>query len=354
MREYCFIKKWEKLLTPTTVSLLTAIHEFKGEHSFFLETHADELIGLTEIAKLQSVESSNKMEGIFIPNDRLKKLAQDKTLPQNCNEQEIAGYRDVLNIINDNYDYIFVKSELIQQFHKDLYRYQGRNIGVRYKKAGNIISSVDIMRNKNISFNFVPSQEISESIAALCNAYNEALVDEKIDLLIVIPMFILDFLCIYPFTDGNGRISRLLTLLLLYKAGYIVGKYISIEKLIETTKAAYYEAILASSQSWNENENDYAPFVNYTLEIIAAAYKQFSANVRLFTKTGLTKGNRIEEIIKAAAGTITKSDIVKKCPDISQITVQRTLIDLQNAGKIKKIGGGRYTKYIWKLESEEN
>lgn len=328
MREYRFNDKWEKLLTPDTVSLLTAIHEYKGQQSFFIETHSDELIELAEIAKLQSVESSNKMEGIFISNDRMKKLVQDKTLPQNRNEQEIAGYRDVINTITDNYDYVLVKSELIQQFSMNLYRYQGGNTGVRFKN--------------------------SESIAALCNAYNEVAMDKKIDLLIVIPMFILDFLCIHPFTAGNERISRLLTLLLLYKAGYTVGKYISIEKLTEVTKDTYYKTIYESSQNWNKNENDYAPFVNYTLEIILAAYKELSANIRLLTRAGFTKGNRIEEVIKAATGTITKSDIVKKCPDISQITVQRALIDLQNADKIKKIGGGRYTKYIWKDKRKED
>lgn len=148
--------------------------------------------------------------------------------------------------------------------------------------------------------------------------------------------------------------SRLLTLLLLHKNGYVVGKYISIEKLIEVSKDAYYEALWASSQNWHENENDYAPFVNYMLGVILDAYKEFFSKVEIFTTAGITKGERIEKIIKETTGTITKSEIMRKCPDISQITVQRALIDLQNAGKIKKIGGGRYTKYTWSWKREKN
>lgn len=148
--------------------------------------------------------------------------------------------------------------------------------------------------------------------------------------------------------------SRLLTLLLLYKNEYIVGKYISIEKMIEKTKDTYYEALQMSSQGWYENENDYAPFVNYILGVVVAAYRDFSLRVQVLITAGLTKSDRIEQIIKETVGTITKSELAKKCPDISQITIQRTLIDLQDAGKIKKIGGGRYTKYVWNTERGDN
>ena len=163
----------------------------------------------------------------------------------------------------------------------------------------------------------------------------------------MIPMFILDFLCIHPFNDGNGRMSRLLTLLLYYRAGYIVGKYISIEKLIETTKEEYYECLRQSSEQWHENENDYEPFVKYMLSIMIAAYRDFSSRVNLLTTSGMSKPDRVKEIIRTTPGQITKMEILKMCPDISQVTVQRALADLLSSGEILKIGGGRYTKYTW-------
>lgn len=174
------------------------------------------------------------------------------------------------------------------------------------------------------------------------------MVTEKKEPLILIPMFILDFLCIHPFNDGNGRMSRLLTLLLLYRAGYIVGKYISIEKLIENTKESYYNCLQISSVKWHENENDYEPFVKYMLGVIVAAYRDFSSRVSLLTMNGISKPDRVTEIIRTTLGTITKAEILEKCPDISQVTVQRTLANLVDSGQVTKIGGGRYTKYLWK------
>lgn len=163
-------------------------------------------------------------------------------------------------------------------------------------------------------------------------------------------MFILDFLCIHPFNDGNGRMSRLLTLLLLYQAGFIVGKYISIEKIIEDSKETYYEALQDSSVNWHQNENDYKPFVNYMLGVIVKAYKEFESRVKLLTDSRLSKADRICEIIKTHIGPITKSELMKMNPDISDTTIQRTLADLLKSGEINKIGGGRYTKYIWNME----
>lgn len=354
MREYGYDKKWEKLLTPHTVSLLTSIHELKGQQFWLINTHAEELTEMLEIAKLQSIESSNRIEGILTSNARMKKLVQDKTVPGSNNEQKIAAYRDVLNTIHKNYAYISVSTGQFQQFHRDLYKVQNPDEGGRYKNTDNVMIAVGEKENKNVIINTVSAKETPAAMESLCRAYNEALQNDEVDPLILTFMFILDFLCISPFNDGNARMSRLLTLLLLCKNGYVVGKYISIEKIIEMSNGTYYEAIKASLRNWNENKNDYAPFVNYMLEVIVAAYKEFSSSVRLLTMAGMTKGNRIGQIIKETTGTITKSEILKKCPGISQITVQRALIDLQNSGKIKKIGGGRYTKYIWNWDREEN
>ena len=220
-------------------------------------------------------------------------------------------------------------------------------MGGRYKTADNIIEEEDSSGNKFVRFRPVPAWETPEAVEELCKAFNEALATEQIDPLILIPMFVLDFLCVHPFNDGNGRMSRLLTLLLLYRAGYIVGKYISIEKLIENTKEAYYDCLQLSSAKWHENENDYEPFVKYMLGIIVAAYRDFSSRVSLITTDGLSKPDRVREIIRTTLGPITKTEILEKCPDISQVTVQRALADLVESGQITKLGGGRYTKYLW-------
>ncbi len=347
MRDFSYLSKWEKLLTPEIVTLLTQIHEYKGGQTLFIEAKADTLTQLVEIAKIQSTEASNKIEGIYTSDDRLKALVKDKTRPKTRNEEEIAGYRDVLNTIHDSFEHIPIKPTIILQLHRELYKYQGYDIGGRYKSADNIIEEEDASGNKHIRFKPVPAWETPESVEQLCAAFDAAMSSEKIDPLILIPMFIIDFLCIHPFNDGNGRLSRLLALLLLYRSGYIVGKYISIEKLIETTKEEYYEALQNSSYDWHDNNNDYIPFVKYMLGVVVAAYRDFSSRVKLLTVNGVSKPDRIKDLIKNTVGTITKTEILERCPDVSQITVQRTLADLTVSGQIIKIGGGRYTKYTW-------
>lgn len=352
MRIYDYNKKWQQLLTPEIVTMLSQIHEFKGEQNLFIEAQSDTLTQLVEIAKIQSTEASNKIEGIFTSDERLKKLVTNKTTPRSRNEQEIAGYRDVLSTIHDSYEFIPVRPSIILQLHRDLYKFSGKSIGGAYKNADNVIAEEDNEGNRFIRFQPIPAWETPKSIEALCDAFDDAIARNEADPLLIIPMFILDFLCIHPFNDGNGRMSRLLTLLLLYRAGYIVGKYISIEKVIETTKDTYYEALQSSSQGWHEEENDYAHFVRYMLGVILSAYRDFSSRVRVLTTSGMSKPDRIREIIKDTLGKITKTEIMQKCPDISQVTVQRTLNDLIKNGDIIKIGGGRYTSYIWNREKE--
>lgn len=347
MRSFDYKEEWKKLLTPEIVMYLTRIHEFKGEQTLFIEAKADTLSQLVDIAKIQSTEASNKIEGIYTSDERLKALVKDSTRPRTRNEREIAGYRDVLNTIHENHDYIPPKPSIILQLHRDLYKFEGMDIGGRYKTSDNIIEEQDAEGNKSVRFRPMPAWETPEAIEKICQSYDEALNSENIDALIIIPMFVLDFLCVHPFNDGNGRISRLLTLLLLYRSGYIVGKYISIEKLIEQTKEIYYESLQLSSAGWHENKNDYEPFVKYMLGVIVAAYRDFSSRVSLLTTQGMSKPDRVKEIIRATLGPITKTEILAKCPDISQVTVQRALADLVDKGDIVKLGGGRYTKYIW-------
>ena len=347
MREYSYINKWETLLTPDIVSMISAIQELKGEQNLYVKTEEDTLNQLVEVAKIQSTEASNKIEGIFTSNDRLKKLLSNKTTPKSRDEQEIAGYRDVLSSIHENYDYIPIKPSIMLQLHRDLYKFSGKSIGGNYKNSDNIIAQEDEFGNKFIRFAPVPAWETPEAMEKLCQAYDEVLNKTDANALLIIPMFILDFLCIHPFNDGNGRMSRLLTLLLLYRSGYMVGKYISIEKLIENTKETYYDALHSSSQGWHEFENDYSHFVKYVLGIVLSAYRDFSERAKVLTADKLSKPEKIREVIKASLGKITKTEIMKKCPDISQVTIQRTLNDLIKSGDIIKIGGGRYTSYVW-------
>lgn len=352
MRNYNYKNKWQKLLTPEVVSLLTQIHEYKGEQTLFIETKADTLTQLVEMAKIQSTEASNKIEGIYTSDERLKSLVSNKTTPRTRNEQEIAGYRDVLSTIHESHNFIPVKPPIILQLHRDLYKFSGKSIGGFYKGSDNVIAEEDSEGNQFVRFQPVPAWETPAAIDEICEAFDEILAEADADPLLIIPMFILDFLCIHPFNDGNGRMSRLLTLLLLYRAGYIVGKYISIEKMIEQTKETYYEALQNSSADWHEDKNDYIPFVQYMLGVIVAAYREFSSRVKFIAASNMSKPERVKAIIKETLGKITKTEIMQKCPDISQVTIQRALNHLVTNGEILKIGGGRYTAYMWNHNKE--
>ena len=351
MRTFDYKKRYESLLQPDIVALVAQIHEYKGEQTLFVEAKADTLTRLLEVAKIQSTEASNKIEGIYTSDERLKKIVRDKTMPKTRNEKEIAGYRDVLNTIHQNYDYIPVKSSIFLQLHRDLYKFAG-NAGGSFKSSDNVIAQEDGQGNKSIRFQPVPAWETPAYIDAICGAFQDACKDPQCDPLILIPMFILDFLCIHPFNDGNGRMSRLLTLLLLYRAGYIVGMYISIEKLIEQSKETFYETLQESSLHWHEEENDDAPFVRYMLGVIVAAYRDFSSRVQLLVTSGMSKPERVREIVRGSIGKMTRAQIMEKCPDISRVTVERALTDMVKKGEILKIGGGRYTAYVWNRENE--
>lgn len=354
MREFHFEKVYHTLLRADIVALVGQIHEYKGEQNLFIEAKADALTQLLDIARIQSTEASNRIEGIYTSDARLKKIVQDKTMPKTRSEKEIAGYRDVLATIHESHDFIPPKPTIILQLHRDLYKFSGMSIGGSYKTSDNVIEEEDADGNKFVRFLPVAAWETAEAVERLCEAYDVACQNAELDPLLLIPTFILDFLCIHPFNDGNGRMSRLLTLLLLYRAGYIVGKYISIEKLIERSKETYYEVLQQSSDRWHEEENDYVPFVRYLLGVVVAAYREFSSRVQLLTTSGMSKPDRVRAIIKSTLGKITKTEILQKCPDISQATVQRALNDLMKSGEIIKLSGGRYTSYIWNRENDSN
>lgn len=351
MRTFDYKKIYLKLLTPEIVAYVTKIHELKGKQELFAKSSEDVLEDLVEVAKIQSTEASNRIEGIITTDERIRKIVNEKTMPKSRSEKEIAGYRDVLATVHESFAYIPPKPAMILQLHRDLYKYAGATEGGVYKLADNVIKETYKDGTEKIRFRPVDAWAVSEVMNQICDAFEEAMKDQAIDPLILIPVYVLDFLCIHPFSDGNGRMSRLLTLLLLYRSGFMVGKYISIEKLISDTKDTYYEALQESSARWHEGENEYESFVKYMLSVILAAYREFSSRADVLSETELSKPSKVREVIKNTTGKITKTEIMKKCPDISQTTIQRTLIDLVRADEIIKIGGGRYTSYAWNWEA---
>lgn len=346
MRNFDYITNPAKLLTPEIVQMVGSIHEHKGKQELFLEANIDELKTLLEVALIQSTGASNRIEGIFTSDKRLEELVSQKAEPRNRSEQEIAGYREVLATIHESYEYIIPRPNIILQLHRDLYSYFQGNTGGTYKNSDNVIAENDAEGHQKARFIPVPAFQTAEAIDELCARFLEAWEANLIDKLILIPMFILDFLCIHPFNDGNGRMSRLLTLLLFYKAGYIVGKYVSMEMLIEKTKETYYEALQASSVGWHEGENSYEPFVKYYLGIMLKAYNEFERRVEHLKYHNLSKPDRIKAVIDNKVGKITKKEIMELCPDISKVTVERTLTDLVKSGYIAKIGAGPSTGYV--------
>ena len=345
MKIFNYVDTPKALLTPDIVAMLTSIHEHKGKQDLYIEVHADALTTLMDIAKIQSTGASNRIEGIHTTDKRLEELVRDKSAPRNRSEQEIAGYRDVLATIHESFDYIDPRPNIILQFHKQLYSFAQSSIGGSYKNADNYITETDAEGNQKTRFTPVPAYLTADAMERLCTAFIAALEKNEHDALLLIPMFILDFLCIHPFNDGNGRMSRLLTLLLLYRAGYIVGKYISMEKWIENSKDTYYDALQDSSVGWHDNESDYAPFMRYYLGILHKAYSEFEERVEYLSQKGLSKPDRIRAVIDRKIGKITKSEILEACPDISKVTVERTLAAMLKEGVIVKIAAGRSTAY---------
>lgn len=346
MRSFDYIKAPEKLLTPEIVQMVASIHEHKGKQELFLEANIDELKTLLEVALIQSTGASNRIEGIYTSDKRLEELVSQKAEPRNRSEQEIAGYREVLATIHESYEYITPRPNIILQLHRDLYSYSQGATGGSYKNSDNVIAETDAEGHQKARFIPVPAFQTADAMDELCSRFLDAWEADRIDKLVLIPMFILDFLCIHPFNDGNGRMSRLLTLLLFYKAGYIAGKYVSMEMLIEKTKETYYEALQASSTGWHECENSYEPFVKYYLGIILKAYNEFESRVEHLKNRSLSKPERIKAVIDHKVGKITKKEIMELCPDISKVTVERTLTDLVKSGYIAKVGAGPATAYV--------
>ena len=350
--------KWDN----ETLNYLSQIHEFKGKQELFSRQKPVELERLIEVAKIQSVESSNRIEGIVTTSSRIGQLVQEKTMPRSRDEKEIAGYRDVLNTIHESHDYIPVNGNTILQLHRDLMRYSDSGLGGKYKVTQNYLKETRPDGTDFIRFTPVAPYEVPGCIDAICENYRRIVEDQKVDPLLVMPVFIHDFLCIHPFNDGNGRMSRLLTLLLLYQAGYEVGKYISIEKHIEKTKNVYYDALEEASQGWHEGKSDPIAFIKYMLGVILACYREFEDRVSIIgettvikeTKSGKMRSEQVRssayDIVRKAVdstiGKFTKREIVNVCPSISEKSVETALKKLMDEGYISKHGTGRSTFYV--------
>lgn len=329
-----------------TVGYLTAIHEARGKQELYLRQTPEKFERLVEITKIQSTESSNGIEGIRTTNSRLKQLVSEKTAPVNRDEEEIAGYRDALNVIHENYEYIPLTANYILQLHKILYGHSSKSIGGRFKNVQNYITVTENGESR-ILFTPLAPYETPEAIENICREYNIALSENEIDPLVLIPIFIHDFLCIHPFSDGNGRMSRLLTALLLYRSGYRVGKYISLEKKIADNKDAYYRALECAQDGWIEGKEDVMPFVKYILGTIISAYRDLDERMEIIGENA-NAYEIVKKAVLSAIGRFTKSEIAAKCPSLSNSSVESSLKKLYAQGLINKHAAGRSTFYTRK------
>ncbi len=345
MRKIDYAKLMDLSLPVSMYHTIAQIHEYKGKQVLYVANYPDILDKLIDVAKIQSTKYSNAIEGIFTNDSRLEELMSKKTQPENRAEEEIAGYRHVLDMVHENYAYIEFSKNDILTLHNHLYSYSTERHKGKFKTTDNSIVEVDSSGSQKIVFQPVSSFETEAYIDMMIAAYKKA-VDAKIPPLLLIPAVIHDFLCIHPFNDGNGRMSRILTLLLLYKAEYFAGRYISIEMLIEETKSSYYEALQKSSARWHEGENSPLPFITYTLALILKAYMQCDDRFRLIGQKELTSAERVFSVIQNSLKPLSKQDLAVLCPDISKRTVERALKTLQDSGKITHIGKGRATKYV--------
>lgn len=333
-------QKWDS----EVLGLIAAIYKEAGKQELYLKQRPEELEQLVEIAKIQSTEASNAIEGIVTTSTRIRQLVEEKITPKNRDEQEIAGYRDVLNIIHESFDAIPISQSYILQLHKMLYSHMNNPMAGKTKSVQNYISATYPDGNVETLFTPMAPYETPEALDMICEEYNRVIGNMEVEPLIAIPIFIHDFLCIHPFNDGNGRMSRLLTTLLLYRNGFYVGKYISLEAKIAKNKDLYYEALDQAQTGWHEGTEDAVPFIKYLLGTILAAYKDFEDRFALVE----TKLSALETVNRASMnkiGRFTKQDIRELCPSLSVSSIEGALRKLVKAGELKKEGAGKNTCY---------
>ncbi len=331
-------RKWDNEI----INYLSQIHEYKGRQAYYIQNKSSELKRLVEVAKVQSTEASNSIEGIRTTETRLRQIMNERTTPRNRDEKEIAGYRDALNIIHENFEYIPLTPNFILQLHKIVFQHTDSSFGGSFKDVQNYISATDESGSRFTLFTPLSPYETPTAIQEICDEYNRTIGEGKVDPLLIIPVFIHDFLCIHPFLDGNGRMSRLLTTLLLYRSGYEIGKYISLEAKIAKTKDAYYDALEISQDGWHEQKDDPTAFIKYLLGTIIAAYRDLDDRIRIVSPTSY---ETVKKAVDSKIGKFTKKDILGLCPSLSASTVERHLKKLTIEGYISKYGAGKNTFY---------
>ena len=334
-------QKWDSEI----LGYIAAIYKEAGKQELYLKQRPVELEKLVEIAKIQSTEASNAIEGIATTNSRIKQLVKEKTTPRNRDEQEIAGYRDALNIIHESFDAIPITQNYILQLHKIMYSHMNNPMAGKTKNVQNYISASYPDGHSEILFTPLAPFETPEALNRICEEYNKVIGNFELEPLIAIPLFIHDFLCIHPFNDGNGRMSRLLTTLLLYRNNFYVGKYISLEAKIAKNKDLYYDALGASQNGWHERTEDVTPFIKYILGTILAAYKDFEDRFAIIEEK-LPAVDMVRKATQNKIGKFTKQDIRELCPSLSVSSVEESLRKLIDAGEIKRDGVGKSTYYI--------
>lgn len=333
-------QKWDSEI----LGLVAAIYKEAGKQELYLKQRPEELEKLVEIAKVQSTEASNAIEGIVTTNTRIRQLVEEKTTPRNRDEQEIAGYRDVLNLIHENFDAIPITQNYILQLHKILYSHMNNPMAGRTKNVQNYISAT--YPDGHVETLFIPlaPYETPEALDKICEEYNRVIGNMEVEPLIVIPVFIHDFLCIHPFNDGNGRMSRLLTTLLLYRSGFYVGKYISLEAKIAKNKDLYYDVLHQAQIGWHEGTEDVVPFIKYLLGTILSAYKDCEDRFAL-VETKLPALETVRRATLEKVGRFTKQDIRELCPSLSISSIEGALRKLVAAGELKREGAGKNICY---------
>jgi len=344
LRSFRYSEIKNKLWDSEVMGLIAAIYKEAGKQELYLKQQPEKLEKLVEIAKVQSTEASNAIEGIVTTSTRIRQLVGEKTTPRNRDEQEIAGYRDVLNIIHESFDYIPITRNYILQLHKILYSHMNNPMAGRTKSVQNFISATYPDGHTETLFTPLAPYETPEALDQICQEYNRVIGNLEVDPLIAIPIFIHDFLCIHPFNDGNGRMSRLLTTLLLYRNRFYVGKYISLEAKIAKNKDLYYDALSQSQVGWHEGTEDPVPFIKYLLGTILAAYKDFEDRYSL-VETKLPALETVRQATLQKIGRFTKQDIRELCPFLSDSSIESSLRKLVDSDEIKKEGVGKTTHY---------
>ena len=342
--DYSFLNNG--LLPANLVNLTSNIAALKTMAGVRKEEYAKIFTELEAVAKIQSIKSSNAIEGIVTSDERIAAIVNQNSAPLNHNEAEIAGYRDALNEIHLGYEHIDFRQRDILRLHEMMMGFTDYEYGGKYKTDDNVILEIDADGNRRVRFRPTPASETPEAMEQLELAYLDARSDANINQLLLIPCVILDFLCIHPFRDGNGRMSRLLSLLLLYKSGFDAGKYVSFEEQINNYKTYYYEALRQSSAGWDTNENSYFPFIENFLSTLYMCYKELDKRFAVVHGKRITKKARVEATVLNSLTPLSKADICKILPDVSPTTVEAVLGAMIRTGSVKRIGAGRATRYI--------